>query len=298
MSGKSLAALAVLLLPGCLASDLTPGAIEHSPSAWARTCADWDDWDKPGPPFRIHGDTYYVGTCGIAAILIAGDEGHVLIDSGTEAGALIVAANIEALGFELPDVKELLMSHEHFDHVGGMASLQQRTGARLVSSGRAAATMRSGQADPEDPQAGMHEPMAPVSNVFELSGADGVLLGDIEMRAVDTPGHTPGALSWHWRSCEDGECLTIAYVDSLSPVSRDDYRFSDHPTYLAGYRHNLARLAALECDIVIAPHPTAAALRDRLLGEAPLVAPGSCRAYAEGIAARLDARLAQEANGG
>jgi metallo-beta-lactamase class B len=298
MFARPLAALALLLLPGCMASDLTGRAIDHSPGAWAQTCADWDEWDKPGPPFRIHGDTYYVGTCGISAILIAGDEGHVLIDSGTEAGARIVAGNIEALGFKLTDVKELLMSHEHFDHVGGMAWLQQQTGARLVTSGRAVATMRSGRADPDDPQAGMHEPMAAVGNVFDLAGADGVLLGDTEVRAVDTPGHTPGALSWHWRSCEEGECLWIGYVDSLSPVSRDDYRFSDHPAYLAGYRQSLARLAALECDIVIAPHPTAAALRARLLGETPLAAPESCKAYAEGIGARLDALLAQEASGG
>jgi metallo-beta-lactamase class B len=298
MFAKAVAALVILLLPGCLASDLAPSAVEHDSSAWAQACADWDEWDKPGPPFRLHGDTYYVGTCGITAVLIAGDEGHVLIDSGTEAGARIVAANIEALGFELTDVRELLMSHEHFDHVGGMAWLQQRTGARLVTSDRAATVMRSGRADAEDPQAGMHEPMAAVGKVFELSGADGVLLGDTEVRAVDTPGHTPGALSWHWRSCQDGECLTIAYLDSLSPVSREDYRFSGHPAYLAGYRQSLARLAALECDIVLAPHPTAAALRDRLLGETPLAAPGSCKAYAEGIGARLDARLAQEASGG
>src|SRR5687767_5418483 len=81
--------------------------------AWAEACADWDEWEKPGPPYRIHGNTYYVGTCGISAILISGDDGHVLIDSGTDAGAALVAANIEALGFTLSDVKILLMSHEH-----------------------------------------------------------------------------------------------------------------------------------------------------------------------------------------
>ena len=98
--------------------------IEESGPLCAAVCKEWDDWDKPAPPVRIHANTYLVGTCGISAILIAGDEGHVLIDSGTEAGAELVAENIRQLGFRLGDIKYLLMSHEHFDHVGGLARLQ------------------------------------------------------------------------------------------------------------------------------------------------------------------------------
>jgi beta-lactamase superfamily II metal-dependent hydrolase len=98
-------------------------------SAWTDACEDWDDWDKPAPPFRIHGNSYHVGTCGITAVLITGDAGHVLIDGATEKGATTIAANIERLGFRLADVKLLLHSHEHHDHVGGIARLQALTGA-------------------------------------------------------------------------------------------------------------------------------------------------------------------------
>jgi metallo-beta-lactamase class B len=108
--------------------------IEESGPKWAAACKDWDEWDKPAPPVRIHANTYLVGTCGISAILITGDDGHVLIDSGTEAGAELVAANIRQLGFKLGDIRYLLISHEHIDHVGGIARLQQLTGATLVSS--------------------------------------------------------------------------------------------------------------------------------------------------------------------
>ena len=79
--------------------------------AWLNACSDWDDWDKPGPPYRIHGNSWYVGTCGIAAILVTGEAGHILIDGGTARGADLVAANIGALGFRLEDVKVLLQSH-------------------------------------------------------------------------------------------------------------------------------------------------------------------------------------------
>src|SRR5215210_9447515 len=58
---------------------------------FAGTCEENDDWDKPAPPVRIHGNTYLVGTCGISAILVTGSEGHILIDTGTEAGADLIA---------------------------------------------------------------------------------------------------------------------------------------------------------------------------------------------------------------
>ena len=93
---------------------------------------------------RIHGNTYLVGTCGISAILVTGSDGHVLIDGGTEKGAEVIAANIRELGFKLKDIKFLLISHEHFDHVGGIARLQKLTGATLVASAPAAKVMNSG----------------------------------------------------------------------------------------------------------------------------------------------------------
>ena len=136
--------------------------IETAGPAWAGVCKDWDEWDKAAPPVRIHANTYLVGSCGISAILIAGDRGHILIDSGTEKGAEIVAANIRRLGFKLRDVKFLLHSHEHIDHVGGMARLQQLTGAQLVASANAAAVFETGTAGPGDPQAVMHQPFPAV----------------------------------------------------------------------------------------------------------------------------------------
>jgi len=57
-----------------------------------------------------------------------------------------------------------------------------------------------------------------------------------------TPGHTPGATSWRWESCDGGVCRTMVYADSLTPISREDYRFSDHPEYLAAYRASIAKL--------------------------------------------------------
>src|SRR3954447_17864918 len=132
--------------------------IENAGPRLAVACQGSDDWDKPAPPVRIHGNTYLVGTCGISAILIAGSEGDILIDAGTERGADLIAANVRALGFRVRDIKILLHSHEHLDHVGGMARLQQLTGARLIASAPAAKVLETGAAGAGDPQAGMQPP--------------------------------------------------------------------------------------------------------------------------------------------
>jgi len=258
------------------------------------TCKDWDDWDKPAPPVRIHGNTYLVGTCGIAAILITGDAGDILIDGGTEAGADLIASNIRKLGFNVRDVRILLHSHEHLDHVGGIARLQRLSGAQLVASRAAADVFRTGAAGAGDPQAGTQKPFpaARVDRIIEDGG--NVRLGNLSLTAVATPGHTPGALSWHWVSCDGGVCRSIVYADSLTPVSRDNYRFSDHPDYLAEFRASIAKIAALDCDILLTPHPSASNLVRRL-GRAKVEDPAACRDYATALTRQLDERLAKEA---
>ena len=203
--------------------------IAESGPLWAATCTDWDDWDKPAPPVRIHANTYLVGTCGISAILVTGSDGHVLIDGGTERGAERIAANIRALGFKLRDVRYLLHSHEHLDHVGGIARLQQLTGATLVASATAAHVFATGAASADDPQVGLLKPFRVASVGRIIADGGTVRFGNLLLTAIATPGHTAGALSWRWESCDGGVCRTMVYADSLSAVSRADYRFTDHP---------------------------------------------------------------------
>ena len=270
--------------------------IQTAGPAFAAACKENDDWDKPAPPVRIHANPYLVGTCGISAILVTGTAGHILIDAGTEAGADLVAANIGRLGFRLRDVRYLLHSHEHLDHVGGTARLQQLTGAQLIASGPATPVLNSGAAGAGDPQAGMHPPFraARVDRIIADGGT--VRLGNLVLTAVATPGHTPGALSWHWGSCDGGVCRRMVYADSLTVVSRQEYKFSDHPAYLAAFREGLTKLAAIECDILMTPHPSASDMIIRMGGKAALANSNACRDYAASQGRALDKRLAEEAS--
>ena len=289
-----LALCCVFKLTACATGvDVAPPQANSS-AEWMNVCTDWDEWDKAGPAFRVFGNTYYVGTCGISAILITSNDGHILIDGGTEAGADVILANIKALGFSLSDVKLLLHSHEHFDHVAGLAKLQQLSGAKLLASPEAAPVLRTGTVADNDPQAGMHAdfPAARVDGIIQAGEI--VKLGGLALTPIVTPGHTHGALSWQWQSCENNRCVSMVYADSLSPVSSDSYHFSDHSDYVDAYHQGLKKLAALDCQLLMTPHPSASKMRERLAQVEGLIDPKGCKVYAADVVNRLNKRLDKE----
>jgi metallo-beta-lactamase class B len=274
--------------------------IQTNGPRWAAACMDAKDpesWNKPAPPVRIHANTYFVGTCGISSILIVGDQGDILIDGGPEPAADLIADNIRALGFRVQDIKFILHSHEHPDHIGGIAKLQRLSGATLIASAPAAKAFEAGVATTADPQAATLKPF-PTAAVGRTIGDGGeVRLGNLMLTAMATPGHTPGALSWRWVSCDGGVCRTIVYADSLTPVSSPNYRFSDHPAYLAAYRASIAKVAASPCEILLTPHPSASRMPDRFALGKPLFDADGCKAYAAQVTKQLDERLTKEAAG-
>jgi len=112
-----------------LALAATPGD-EGRPTS----CKDCAEWNTTQVPFRVYGNTYYVGVRGLSSILIASDQGHILIDGDLPESAPKIAASIRALGFRLEDVKLILNSHVHFDHAGGIAELQKLSSAPFHAS--------------------------------------------------------------------------------------------------------------------------------------------------------------------
>ena len=91
----------------------------------------------PAEPFRIAGNFYYVGANDVAAFLITGPDGHVVLDGGYPTTAPMIMASIAKLGFDIKDVKVLLNSEPHPDHAGGLGVLQQASGAELWRAKRA-----------------------------------------------------------------------------------------------------------------------------------------------------------------
>jgi metallo-beta-lactamase class B len=284
----AVAALALaLILPAAQATP-SPDAIPHS------------QWNAPQTPFRIYGNTWYVGPHGLTSLLVDTGHGLALFDGDLPESAPLIEAHIRALGFRLRDVKWILNSHPHADHAGGIAALQAASGAQVLSSAAGARELALGGADRSDPQFGSIPDYPPVKQARVVRDGETVRLGNVAVTAHYTPGHTAGSTSWTWTSCEGRRCLRIAYADSLSAVSAPGYRFLDHPAYVAGFRRALATVAALPCDILLTPHPDASGFWEKVARRkspadvAPLIDPQACRDYAADAGKDLDARLAKE----
>jgi len=266
-------------------------------------CTNCAEWNTPQKPFRIYGNTYYVGPHGLSSVLITSDAGHVLIDGALAESAPQIVANIRSLGFRIEDVKLIMNSHVHFDHAGGIAEVQRLSGAQVVASKWSAAVMKTGRESPDDPQYGVISPIAPVVHVQTLRDGQTFHVGPLAVTAHLTPGHTPGGTSWTWQSCEGGRCLNMVYADSVNPVSADGFQFTHsrkYPGAIADFERSFAFLSSVSCDILVSAHGDASGLWDRLDGRQrgvlpdPMIDPSGCRQLADHFREVLRKRIAIE----
>ncbi len=267
-------------------------------------CSACAEWNAPHEPFRVFGNTYYVGPAGLSAVLITSDAGSILVDAGLPQSAAVVDANIRTLGFRTEDIRLIVSSHEHYDHVGGLAALQRVSHAVVAASPPAARALQQGYPTAEDPQheSGKRVRFAPVANVRTVADGEVLRVGPLAISAHFTPGHAPGATTWTWRSCEGARCVDLVYADSLTAVSDDGFRFSGdgkRPSIVHTFRRSIAAVEELPCDVLLLPHPGFIDVPGKLArrrdgGENPFIDSGACRAFAASARKRLDERLAAE----
>jgi metallo-beta-lactamase class B len=290
-------ALRFMLLSAVLAMPALPLGAQAAGGYTNEQCSSCAEWNAPRRPLRIYGNTYYVGTQGLSAILVTSRQGHVLIDGALPESAPHILANIRALGFRVQDIKLILNSHPHFDHSGGIAALQRASSAVVAASPASAPVLERGASGPDDPQYGPGLLAFPaVSRVRVIADGDTVRVGPLALTAHFTPGHTPGGTSWSWRSCERGRCLEMVYADSQSPISAEGFRFTSSQTYpsvLADFERGFAVLERLRCDVLLTPHPEGSRLWERI-AERDLVDGEACRRYAATARERLARRVASE----
>ncbi|MBT8103337.1 MAG: subclass B3 metallo-beta-lactamase [Gammaproteobacteria bacterium] len=262
-------------------------------------CDQCEGWNQTQNPFRVHGNTWYVGTRGLSSILIETDDGLILIDGALPQSAALIDANIRALGFETRNVKAILVSHVHFDHVGGVAALQRLSGANVFTSVAGSGPLAVGALADDDPQfvAGSDQGgFPPVREVVAVGDGDVVSVGSVDVRAIYTPGHTPGGTTWTWQSCALNTCYDIVYADSMSAVSAEGFKFTD-----SGVGDKLLAsagiIADLDCDILLSPHPFFFGMHDKLERRDqgnPFVNNLGCLLYADASISWLERRLEAE----
>jgi metallo-beta-lactamase class B len=273
-----------------------------SPQQPTPSCGQCAIWSIPQTPFKVYGNTYYVGTHGLSSILIDSGAGLVLIDGTLELSASQITASIRTLGFRIQDVKLILNSHAHYDHAGGIAELQRLSGATVVASKWSAPVLSKGDVAPDDPQYGQLQPIPPVAHVRTLRDGELLQLGNLTLTPHSTPGHTPGGTSWTWQSCEGGHCLNMVYMDSISAVSADGFKYTQRPglSQMQDFEQSLTFLETTPCDILLTPHPENSVLWDRLdkrnqgITPDPIIDPSGCKKFATTARAAVQKRVATE----
>lgn len=273
-------------------------------------CDNCPGWNAPHEPFQIFGNTYFVGPADLSALLVVTRDGLVLVDGALPQSAAVIDRNIRALGFKTTDVKFILTSHGHYDHVGGIGALQRYTGATVLASASTAKALAQGYPTADDPQyeGPKRDGYAAVANVRVLADKEAITIGGVAFTPQYTPGHTPGATSWTWDACEGARCLHMVYGDSLSSISNKTYRYTGgggQPNVVDRFRASIARMASLPCDVLVTTHPSASNFAEKLKTRSakglkpgapgdPFVEPGACKAYAERASKSLDERVRSE----
>jgi metallo-beta-lactamase class B len=206
----------------------------------------------PAEPFRIIGNIYWVGG-EYGSYLITTPEGHILHDTGTSEMHDVIVSNVEKLGFDVKDIKIMISSHAHFDHVQGHAAMKQLTGAQVVALGGDAAALEAGV----DNSAGGFPGLEVVHVDRVIADGDTVTLGGVTLRAVWTPGHTQGATMWLTTVEENGQSLEVAFRGGEIP--NDGVPLIDNPRHanvVADTQMTLQRLKTMDQpDLVLHNHP-------------------------------------------
>lgn len=211
-----------------------------------------NEWTKPQEPFHILGNLYYVGSQNIASYLFTTPQGNILLDTGMPSMHQAVRSNIEKLGFKLSDIKIMISSHAHIDHVGGHAEMKRATGAQVMAIGDDARALEMGK----DLSPVEYLGWTPVKVDRVLKDGDTVSLGGTTLRAVWTPGHTPGATTWVTTMADGGRTYNLVFPGGAGPnpgppvVGNPKF-----PTLAQDTLNTFAKLRRLNPDIQLPGHP-------------------------------------------
>jgi metallo-beta-lactamase class B len=225
-----------------------PLAIGGKNTEWFTSRIERPDLDsEPQAPFKIIGNVYYVGSNNIASILVTTPEGHILLDTGTHKMGAVLFPNIVKLGFKPADIKVMLISHAHYDHMETMEIMRRITGATVAALEAEVPSLVSGH-DLGSNETWGHEPVQ-VGRVLK-SGED-IRLGGSTVKVIWTPGHTLGAAAYFINTQEDGKTYQIVYGGPPGPITGDP-RYDTRPEdAFDSYK----ALRAMNPDILISGHP-------------------------------------------
>ncbi len=210
---------------------------------------------QPAMPVHVIGNIDCIVAADAPSFVIVTPKGLIVIDAES---APQVEQNIAALGFTVKDVRIILCSHAHFDHVGGVTELARASGAKVMAGAGDVALLARGGHD--DPQFGDRFSFTPVKVDRPLHDGDVIALGGVTLIAHATPGHTAGCMTYTMKARDRGRDYDVVFVGSPSVPS--EYRLT--PEMIAQYRAQFATLESLRCDVFLGSHGTFFNLEEKM----------------------------------
>ena len=216
------------------------------------------EMNQPVEPAHVIGNIYYVGTNGVSSFLVVTPKGHILLDSGFNQSVPLIRNSVVTLGFRFEDIRILLSSHAHFDHVAGHALIQEQTGAQVMASALDADVISRGD---EKLWAGWRG--ATVARV--LRDGDIVRLDDVELTAHLTPGHTKGCTTWTMDTVDNGQRYRVVFLggSGINPGVRLVGN-TEYPGIADDYAHTFGVLKGLKPEVFLAQHPDIFGFEDKV----------------------------------
>ena len=204
-------------------------------------------------PHRIADNLYFVGTKNLGVYLVTTPAGHILINTVYSGSEPQIEASVAKLGFRVRDIKLMLQSHAHPDHVSGNALMKAATGAQVLVMDDDVDVIRTGgRSDFQYPHQANYPP-GPVDRV--IHDGEKVRLGGMEMTALKTPGHTRGCTTWTFTVKDHGVDRKVAILCSIN--FNPGYTLVDNkewPGIADGFAHTYKVVKGLKPDIWLASH--------------------------------------------
>lgn len=211
-------------------------------------------WEEPTEPVHVAGPLYFVGTKGLGVFLFATPEGHILMNTGMPSSGPLIVESINKLDLKPEDIKVMINGHAHIDHAGALAYLKQRVpGAELAVMREDVPAMESGDKGDFKYADDLVYPGVKVDRV--LRDGDTIEIGDVQLTAHLTPGHTRGSTTWVANIVDGGKAYMVAFPDGAG--FNPGYRLVKNPSYPGiadDYRRTHHVLEMLKPDIWLAQH--------------------------------------------
>ncbi len=200
-------------------------------------------------PAKVYDNLYFVGGKVHTSWALTTSDGIIIIDTIFPYNSEeLIIGGLEKLGLNPADIKYVIISHAHGDHIGGAQILQERYGAQVA--------MGAADWDLVTTYPNRYATMAPKREIVATDGMQ-LILGDTIVSLWETPGHTPGTLSYTFTVFDNGRPVSVAYSGGTAfnfVNNTPDPGIENFQIYIEAQQHIAQQAEAVAASVLLSNH--------------------------------------------